>query len=349
MQRSKQSESVSKQLRRRVNNPPEAEEPNKGNFELIRSTGSTLLDLAVSGGRVYGGGLPAGILVEIFGPSSTGKTVLLSEIAGNVQAKGGDIIYQDPEARLDPRFAKMFGLDLESTSYSTPDTVSEVFETIKNWKPENPDVVNGIFVDSLAALSTNMELSDDGDPYGMRRSKEFSEGLRKTCREIKKRNYLMVCSNQVRDVIGAQAFQEKTAPTGGKAWSFYPSLRLSTVLTKKYESKIELSKKNVHKKIVGIRTEIKVYKSSIWEPYNTAPVTIMFDYGIDDIRENLQYIKDNTGASTYTMDGQNLNTSLAKSIAIIEDGNLETELREEVIKLWTTLNDKHKVERKPKH
>ena len=33
------------------------------------STGSTLLDLAISGGTYDEGGLPGGILVEIFGPS----------------------------------------------------------------------------------------------------------------------------------------------------------------------------------------------------------------------------------------------------------------------------------------
>ena len=37
------------------------------------STGSTLLDLAISGTRVRGGGYPGGILVEIFGASGTGK------------------------------------------------------------------------------------------------------------------------------------------------------------------------------------------------------------------------------------------------------------------------------------
>ena len=64
------------------------------------STGSTLLDLIISGTRVRGGGLPGGILVEIFGPSGTGKTVLLCEIGGVIQRQNGDVRYGDPEARL---------------------------------------------------------------------------------------------------------------------------------------------------------------------------------------------------------------------------------------------------------
>ena len=43
--------------------------------DKLISTGSTLLDLAFSGGRVRGGGLPGGIMVEISGPSSAGKCV----------------------------------------------------------------------------------------------------------------------------------------------------------------------------------------------------------------------------------------------------------------------------------
>ena len=69
-----------------------------GNDEVMISTGSTLLDLAISGGRKRGGGLPGGILVEIFGPSGCGKTVLLCEIAGGVQRQKGKIMFRDPEA-----------------------------------------------------------------------------------------------------------------------------------------------------------------------------------------------------------------------------------------------------------
>ena len=74
------------------------------------STGSTLLDLNISGDTFYEGGLPGGIFVEIFGPSGAGKTVLLCQIAGNLFKQGGQILFRDPEARLNTQFAKMFGM-----------------------------------------------------------------------------------------------------------------------------------------------------------------------------------------------------------------------------------------------
>jgi len=44
-----------------VNAPKEKKAKFTGNTEVMISTGSTLLDLAISGGRVKGGGIPGGI------------------------------------------------------------------------------------------------------------------------------------------------------------------------------------------------------------------------------------------------------------------------------------------------
>jgi protein RecA len=347
----KKEESLSKQMKNKVTNEEkQIEKPEyDGDFGNTISTGSTLLDLAISGGRVRGGGLPGGIFVEVFGPSGSGKTVLLSEIAGNVQKQKGEIMFHDPEARLNTQFALMFGMSIDKEkNYFCPDKVTEVFKTVREWKPSNEKLINGIFTDSLAALSTQMEMeNEDGDPFGGRRAKEFSEGLRKTCRIIKDKNYLMVCSNQVREVIGATQYQAKTKSPGGKALEFYPSLRLE------FSSpiKIKLEKQIVGKKqerIVGVETTISVFKSSIWKPFRKAVVSTVFDYGIDNIKDSLQYIKDNTENTVYTLKGEKLDKELYKAIRIVEDSNAENDLREEVINLWEEIEEKFVQERKVK-
>jgi RecA/RadA recombinase len=97
---------------------------------------------------------------------------------------------------LNKQFARIFGLDTNLMGYSRPNTVPEVFSAVRYWKPEPEGKIHGVFADSLAALSTDMEMGkDEGDKYGMRRAKEFSEELRKTCRILAQKNYLMVCSN----------------------------------------------------------------------------------------------------------------------------------------------------------
>jgi recombination protein RecA len=347
MQRAKQK--LSQQIKEKVSAPPPEKKPEyDGDFGTIISTGSTLLDLAISGGRVHGGGLPGGIFVEVFGPSSSGKSVLLSEIAGAVQRQGGEIIFADPESRLNAQFASMFGLEIKEGNYSTPNTVTEIFQTLRKWKPEKTNVINGIFADSLAALSTDLEMdNDDGDPFGSRRAKEFSEQLRKTCREIKEKNYLMVASNQVRDVIGATQYQAKTKSTGGKALEFYPSLRLQFANPKEIKRTEKIAGKEVTR-VIEIETPIRIFKNSVWEAYRTATITINFKYGIDNIKDSLQFIKDYTTNTVYCLGEQKLSNSMAEAIKIIEDSNAENELREEVITLWEYIEQQFTTERKPK-
>ena len=321
-----------------------------GDFGTVINTGSTLLDLAVSGDRIHGGGIPSGILVEAFGPSSSGKTVLLSEMAGDVQRKGGEVRFEDPESRLNTSFARMFGLEIEEENYDTPDTVTEVFHNIRKWKPPKKEgIVHGIFIDSLAALSTKMEMeNEEGDKMGGRRAKEFSEELRKTCRMIKKENYLMVCSNQIRENMDAvNKYSSKDVTPGGKAVGFYSSLRLQFGTPTKIKSVKNIAGKE-RERIIGVETKITVFKSSISKPYRVAPVTILFDYGIDDIRQNLQFIKDYTGAKIYTIDGHNLDKSMDASIKMIESSNLEKRLKEEVINLWEEVEHKFETDRKLK-
>lgn len=343
------SKKLSSQVKSRINKPnPVKKAKYEGDTELMISTGSTLLDLAISGGRVRGGGVPSGILVEVFGPSGSGKTVLLSEIAGDVQRKGGGVMFNDPEARLNKQFAKIFDLDLKEKDYLMPDTVPEVFEAVRKWQPKNADAINGVFADSLAALSTDLEMKgNEGDKMGARRAKEFSEQTRRTCRVLVKNNYLMVCSNQIRQKLNAAPFTPKYTTPGGEAVKFYASLRLKLSKIETLTRTITVSGKK-KKKVVGVRSEVEIVKSSVWEPEHKAVIRILFDYGIDDIAENLQYIKDNTSNTVYTVGERTLSNSLQESITIVEEENLEKLLQEKVIALWEEIEDKFKVERKKK-
>lgn len=340
---------LSTQMKVKAKKPKlEEEKAPDGNFDTVISTGSTLLDLAISGGRKRGGGIPGGIFVEIFGPSSAGKTVLLCEIAGAVQRQGGQVRFDDPEARLNTTFAQLFDLDTDTIEYATPDKVSEVFANIRGWNPSNMNVINGTFTDSLAALSTDIEMeNEEGDKMGQRRAKEFSEGLRKNARIITKKNYIMVCSNQVRENQDAGKYGAKYKSTGGFAIGFYASLRLRATNPEKIWVERPVAGKKV-KRCIGVETTFEVFKSSVWKPFHSAPVCIIFDYGIDDIRANLQYIKDFTKNTTYQVGELKLSNAIEESIKIVEEQKLQRKLKREVINLWEEIESKFVVERQPK-
>ena len=334
-----------------------------GNIEMITSTGSTLLDLEISGERVRGGGLPSGIMVEIYGKNSSGKTVLLCEIAGNVQTNGGEVMFKDPEARLNKQFARRFNLEPDEMDYETPDTVPEVFGPVQKWIPKslkkdsknyNPNIVNGIFADSLAALSTELEM-DKGDKMGMRRAKEFSQECRKTCRILSKNNLLMVCSNQMRAT--GNSFGPSEAATGGNAIGYYSSLRIGVQVKERLKRNVEFdtgrkdekgkSIFNTVEKHYGIVADAFIAKSSVSMAYGTALLYIIPQYGIDDVRANLVWYKQTTKDGSYFAGGR----GLEEAIVIIERENKQSELREAVIDLWEkifALSSKKERERVPK-
>jgi len=348
MQRTKHQK-LSVQVKRKARKIIKEEPELDGNFKTVISTGSTLLDLAISGKRIRGGGIPGGVLVEAFGPSQSGKTALLCEINGNVERQGGDSQFYDPEARLDKQFANMFGIHIKPENYFQPDTVTEVFGNVRKWEPNTKQkgIINGVFADSLAALSTDMEMTnEDGDKMGGRRAKEFSEQLRKTCRIIKQTNYIMVCSNQVRMNMDGNKYAPKYSSPGGEAIKFYSSIRCRFNNPEKIYNIKRVAGKEV-KKVIGIRTLVEVVKT-VDDPFRKAPMTILFDYGIDNIRENLQYIKDFTKNTTYTIGETKLSNSMDEAIIAVEESHLENKLNEQVIDLWEEIESKFSSDRKKK-
>ena len=348
----KEKQKLSAQMEKKISNPeiPKTKDGYEGSGVKIISTGSTLLDLAISGGRFKKGGIPIGILVEIFGPSGTGKTVLLCQIAGNVQKSGGNIMFHDPEARLNKQFARMFGLDCSEINYTIPNTIPEVFKSVREWIPKSdqPGQYSGVFADSLAALSTDMEMGkDEGDKMGMRRAKEFSEELRKTCRIITQKNTLMVCSNQIRQNLDAGPYGQRYKSPGGEAMGFYSSLRLRCLSPQKIKVKRTIHGKE-HERIVGIKTEVEVFKSSVWKPYHTAEIFIMYDYGIDDIRGNLTFVKSASSDTVYKIGDIPLGRSIEKAVKEVEEQGLEDDLKSRTIDLWNEIEGKFDEKRKPR-
>ena len=310
----------------------------------VLSTGSTLLDLAISGNRIHGGGVPPGIMVEVSGQESTGKSAVLAEICSHTQSRKpkGDVVYADPEGRFDAEYRRIYKVELPRDKYYRPDTVTGLFDIYDKWQPKGKGI--SVFAtDSLAALSTEKEM-EDGDKMGMRRAKEFSEALRKYARRIAEDNRLFICSNQMREGQWG-----KVTP-GGYAVRFYSSLRIQlfrakgwrVVRTRKAPSGKEIQRQ------VAIITEAEVIKSSIDAPFRTAPVYIEFGYGIDDVRANLQWLKDMTKNTAFGIDKQTSSQRMDVAIQRVEDNDREGDLREEVITTWHELDELFAIDRKPK-
>ena len=318
--------------------------PKSIRFDKVLSTGSTLLDLAIAGDKVRGGGIPGGIMMEIYGPPMSGKTALLMEIIGSCVHRGGDYRIGDPEGRIDEEYIQIYGVPINKEKYHRDKLVSDIFKTLYKWEPSsNKEAINVFAEDSLAALSTEMEMESE-DKRGQRRAKEFSEGCRKTCIKIADNNWLFVATNQVREGDGVGF---KT--TGGWAIPFYSSIRINIIPVfpkSKIEKVVKINNKDV-KRIIGVESVCKVVKNSVSSPFREANVHILFNVGIDNVRGNLQWLKDILGLTKYwTPSGEF--QSMEKAIIHVEKNNLEKELRDATIDTWLDIESKFKIERKSK-
>jgi len=183
------------------------------------------------------------------------------------------------------------------------------------------------------------------DKSGQARAKEFSEELRKTCRVIANSGWLMACSNQERDG------DRGSINPGGRAIPFYASLHLRLTPSFPESSKVMRGRVFHGRKIekqIGVKTKLEVKYSSVDEPYREAPVYIIFGYGVDDVRANLQWYKEVLTEKSY---GGMFNKSyrgIEDAITYVEENKLQSKLKEIIIDTWEEIEEAFKVDREEK-
>jgi recombination protein RecA len=221
------------------------------------------------------------------------------------------------------------------------------------WTPE-PSKINIVVEDSLTALTTRMEI-DQGDKMGQRRAKEFSQGFRVAKGHFRKHNITAICTNQIRDDVGSRFGGVTTS--GGHAVKFYSSCRIRLDLIERLKKEVDVRGRK-HEQVYGIKVRASIIKNSLDGSYRTANLYIIFGYGIDDIRANLQFLKENGGfdeeengkwkeSKTYKVGDRKIG-SLEKAVGLVEELNLEEEIRNKAIDLWEEIQSAFVVERKPK-
>jgi recombination protein RecA len=304
------------------------------------STGCTLLDLAIA--DRLPGGFGVGRISHIYGPESSAKSVLAQEPLGDAQRQGGVATFVDAEATLDlVRAEELFGIDVKTLNYiSSADfdnlTIEELFDKIfPGLEAESKELGRPccVAIDSLSAIPSNVEMEEDVGKtgYGSTRPKSLSKGFRKHIWELSKCNLSLIFVDQTRQNIGVM-FGSKYTFSGGEALKFYASTR---VFVKKSGEIL-----NKHKKVIGITVDFNVDKNKIAPPFRTGTFRLLFDYGIDDVGTNLQWLKDVTDKKgSYEFLGQKCQ-SLDRAIKYVEENDAESDLRKEVHELWKEIYEK---------
>ena len=268
------------------------------------STGSTLLDLAVS--NRPDGGLAAGRITEINGLEGTGKSLIGAHALASTQKKGGLAVYIDTESAVSAEFLQAIGIDTDKMLYVHLETVEDIFDTIETIvtkiRESDKDKLVTILVDSLAAASTKVEMDADFDKDGWATSKAIvlSKAMRKITQMIARQKVCLIFTNQLRQKMGVM-FGDPWTTSGGKALPFHASTRIRL----KNLGQIKDAKKNT----IGMKMRAQVIKNRLGPPMRHADFELYFESGIDDEGSWLHVLKEHklvkVGGAWYTMDDHN--------------------------------------------
>lgn len=244
-------------------------------------TGSPDLNECMSGRG--DGGLPFGRCVEMFGPSSAGKTALAAKWMVQAQKMGGCSGFTDWERSFSQELAVKMGLN--------PSRPFWLYNKARTWEEGNilaakavrmirasgaiPDSAPILWVfDSIASAIPKSSIDKEMDELNMNDTTALarvaSTTLKVMAQIAEENNATFLYLNQIRTKPGVM-FGDPTTTPGGVAMEFYSTVRLSLSREKLFKTE------NKEKIFIGQDIKVKVVKSKLTQPFRVSPQRMEFD------------------------------------------------------------------------
>ncbi len=257
-------------------------------FETNKSFGKPVIDYAhkmhidvgrISSGSLFldwalGGGFPLGRIVEIYGPYSSGKTLIAMKTITSAQKIGLPCVFIDAELSFEKKAALLAGIDLEKLVLMQSGRGEKIFDFVRKTMEAQESGV--IVIDSVAAIVPDYEDENETEKQTMGLvARLMSKGLRVV--NNANRNWLIIFVNQVREKIGIIYGNPETTP-GGRALGFFAGIRLHVKTGDKFmEDQVR----------IGHEIKFKVEKSKVGIPFREGSIKYMYETGIDQLDDVL--------------------------------------------------------------
>jgi len=274
-------------------------------------TGCSMLDLAIS--NIPNGGYPCGRISILYGKEQCGKSLLAAHAIANTQKLGGLGVYIDTEYAFNKAFFNAIGANTQDADkwwYIEQNSLESILDSIDKIigmvRAADPNKLITIVMDSFIASHTDDEVKGDFGKQGYNTSKSIiiANGLARLVGLIAEQNICMIITNQVRQKLNAQTFEDPFRMPGGQALPHYASVivKLDATTNKMLE---------VHgmNRVIGRGTKAKVTKNRMGPPLSTVNFDIYFASGIDNYGSWVDYMKVfkickvNGATYSYTLDG----------------------------------------------
>jgi len=249
-------------------------ETHKRDLEVV-STGCLSLNASIGFG-----GIPKGMITELFGPEGSGKTTVALNTAKLLAADGKKTLYIDVENLLNTQILKaVLGEDvrIENIIILTPDSAEDAFMMAES------GIESGEFelvvIDSIGAMALRKEKNIDFDKDTMGQlPKIVARFIKRNVYDIRTKNVAVLILNQIRDNVGAYVKSYKTP--GGHQLQHQAAVRISLTKGKNLTRGEE---------IVGILTKFVIKKNKLSAPFRSFTIPIIFGEGIDYLSDLIEF------------------------------------------------------------
>lgn len=254
----------------------------------------------ICSGRFMHGGFPGGKIVEIYGPSASGKTLWGTNALRGCQAINGISAFLDCENSLNPEFAATAShVDTDRIVRHAPTHLEGAFLKIANIigfvRSKVPlevpllTVYDGFSVSPPQSRYEELETKqpkkkdtfeeivdvDVGKEQPAERARIISRELGRIFPKLGKSNSTLLILNQIRHKIGVLYGSPESRP-GGNALEFYASCIVRTSVHKKIEDNL--------KNIIGVNLKAKNMKNRHFAPFKEVEgIKLFFEKGVDPL------------------------------------------------------------------